>query len=333
MNLSLLARRNLAHYWRTNIAVVLGVAAAVAVLSGALMVGDSVRGSLRDLVAQRLGRTDYIVSTMLFFREALAKDIPFSAPLIAIEGVAVHDADKRASSAQVYGIDDRFWKFHGVTADANAGSDARISSALASEIGAKAGDTILVRVEKPTAIAKESMHGRKDDATRVIRFQVGAILDAAHLGEFSLRPTQGSVRAIFVPLRRLQRDLQQAGKVNALLTAGGSPLAALREHATFADLGIKLRALPESNSLSVESDSAAISDSSLHTETINEARVAMRLVNSDGDVIWTTSQESKGGKYKGASADVADNCVKQLLRDVAKTEGGTSTPISAASAR
>ena len=135
MNLSLLARRNLAHYWRTNIAVVLGVAAAVAVLSGALMVGDSVRGSLRDLVAQRLGRTDYVISTMLFFREALAKDIPSSTPLIAIEGVAVHDADKRASSAQVYGVDDRFWKFHGVTAEVNAGSDAGISSALASEIG------------------------------------------------------------------------------------------------------------------------------------------------------------------------------------------------------
>jgi len=75
MDLSLLARRNLSHYWRTNIAVVLGVAAAVAVLSGALLVGDSVRGSLRDLVAQRLGRTDYIVSTMLFFREALAKPV------------------------------------------------------------------------------------------------------------------------------------------------------------------------------------------------------------------------------------------------------------------
>ena len=36
----------------------LGVATAVAVLAGALLVGDSVRGSLRDLVLQRLGSTD-----------------------------------------------------------------------------------------------------------------------------------------------------------------------------------------------------------------------------------------------------------------------------------
>jgi curli biogenesis system outer membrane secretion channel CsgG len=73
------------------------------------------------------------------------------------------------------------------------------------------------------------------------------------------------------------------------------------------------------------------SDSSVHTETINEARVAVRLVNSDGDVIWTSTQESKGAKYKGASADVADKCVSQLLRDVEKLEGA-STPTTAAPA-
>ena len=60
------------------------------------------------------------------------------------------------------------------------------------------------------------------------------------------------------------------------------------------------------------------SDSSLNTETIDDARVAIRLVNSDGDVIWTTAQESKGAKYKGATADQADKCVKKLIRDLDK---------------
>ena len=36
-----LLTRSLRHYWRTNLAVVLGVATAVAVLAGALLVGDS----------------------------------------------------------------------------------------------------------------------------------------------------------------------------------------------------------------------------------------------------------------------------------------------------
>jgi hypothetical protein len=64
----------------------------------------------------------------------------------------------------------------------------------------------------------------------------------------------------------------------------------------------------------------AADDSTASTETINDARVAVRLVAADGDVIWTCTQESKGAKYKGASADVADKVVKQLLRDLDKLQ-------------
>jgi curli biogenesis system outer membrane secretion channel CsgG len=74
--------------------------------------------------------------------------------------------------------------------------------------------------------------------------------------------------------------------------------------------------------------SLGINDSSLNTETVDQARIAVRLVNSDGDVIWTTTQESKGAKYKGAGADVADLCVKQLLRDIAKLDANAPPPQS-----
>lgn len=69
---------------------------------------------------------------------------------------------------------------------------------------------------------------------------------------------------------------------------------------------------------------SAISDSSTSTETTEKARISLRLINPDGDVIWTTTQESKGAKYKGASADASDMCVKQLVRDVAKLEAATT---------
>lgn len=63
---------------------------------------------------------------------------------------------------------------------------------------------------------------------------------------------------------------------------------------------------------------AGISDSSASTETVTTAHLTVRLVSSDGDVIWSTEKESEGGKYKGASADVADEVVKQLMRDIDK---------------
>jgi hypothetical protein len=47
----------------------------------------------------------------------------------------------------------------------------------------------------------------------------------------------------------------------------------------------------------------------------HEAVAAVRLVNKDGDVIWSTTQESLGAKFKGSSADVAEKITKQLLAD------------------
>lgn len=50
-------------------------------------------------------------------------------------------------------------------------------------------------------------------------------------------------------------------------------------------------------------------------ERKHEASAAVRLVNKDGDVIWSTTQESQGGKFRGASAEVADKITRQMLAD------------------
>ena len=57
------------------------------------------------------------------------------------------------------------------------------------------------------------------------------------------------------------------------------------------------------------------SESSHIEERKHEAMAAVRLVDKNGDVIWSTTQESTGGKFRGASADVADRITRQLLVD------------------
>ena len=53
-------------------------------------------------------------------------------------------------------------------------------------------------------------------------------------------------------------------------------------------------------------------------ERRHEAIATVRLVNKDGDVVWSTTQESTGAKFRGASADVADKIMKQLVSDYEK---------------
>ncbi len=53
----------------------------------------------------------------------------------------------------------------------------------------------------------------------------------------------------------------------------------------------------------------------------HEALATVRLVNLDGDVIWSTTQESQGAKFRGASADVAAKITRQLLQDYRRATG------------
>ncbi|MGH9673720.1 MAG: hypothetical protein ACRD44_11115, partial [Bryobacteraceae bacterium] len=50
-------------------------------------------------------------------------------------------------------------------------------------------------------------------------------------------------------------------------------------------------------------------------ERKHEATAAVRIVNKEGDVIWSTTQESMGAKFRGAGSDTADKITKQLMAD------------------
>ncbi|MGH9722751.1 MAG: hypothetical protein ACRD8O_21290 [Bryobacteraceae bacterium] len=58
------------------------------------------------------------------------------------------------------------------------------------------------------------------------------------------------------------------------------------------------------------------SESSRIEDRRHEALATIRLVTKDGDVIWSTTQESRGAKFRGSSADVADKITRRLVDDV-----------------
>jgi hypothetical protein len=93
-----LNRRSLAYHWRTNLAVVLGAAVATAALTGALIVGDSMRASLAEIALGRLGRVDHALIAPRFFQTDLAQRVSDDAaysqtyspavPVILMQGAA-----------------------------------------------------------------------------------------------------------------------------------------------------------------------------------------------------------------------------------------------------
>ena len=280
MTPSRLVLRALVYYWRTNAAVALGVATAVAVLAGALVVGDSVRGSLRDLVLQRLGTVDQVVVSSGFFRESLGEALgshpDFEAafeglsPMIMAQALVTEQASgRRVGRVFAYGVDDRFWRLHGVSGFAGPDErDAFVSPVLARELGAEVGQAILVRVQRPSDVGLESLFADKDALGRTLRLTVRAVVPPEALGEFSLQPQQGEVRAVFLPLSRLREELDIEGRVNTLLasarpgvTDASSVLERLvRSEVALEDQGLHVRRLPARDALSVEADGGVLSD-------------------------------------------------------------------------
>ena len=122
---------------------------------------------------------------------------------------------------------------------------------------------MILRVENSSAIPTESLHGRKEDVGRSLRLTVRQVLAREDLGEFSLSPRQGSIRAIFVPLARMQSLLEQRQRANAILIRELDAAAVerrLRESALADDFGLRVRALDALDVIAVDSRSTMLSD-------------------------------------------------------------------------
>jgi len=67
-------------------------------------------------------------------------------------------------------------------------------------------------------------------------------------------------------------------------------------------------------------------DSYHSRERKHEAYATVRLCNRDGDVLWSTTQESQGAKFRSASADVAAKIAHQITLDYDHARRAEATP-------
>lgn len=275
--------RSAAYHWRMNLAVALGVAVAGAALTGALLVGDSMRESLREVALGRLGRIDAALVAPRYFTEGLAARLAENnsasayfeqiSPVILQTGGATNaQSGAHAEDVHIIGIRSDFWKlgktqFKGV-ADLPARS-AVINQPLANELGIAAGGDLLIRLGKPGDVSTETLLGRRDETTAALRLPVHAVIPNTDLGAFSIRPQQTATRNVYVPLEALQRTLDKAGRVNAVLISateeGNSRLKeddwlwrSLQGAVILDDIGISLLTNEEHGYVAVEADTILI---------------------------------------------------------------------------
>ena len=309
-----LIRRSLRFHARAHLGVVLGAAIGSAALIGALVVGDSVRGSLEQMAMARLGKIELALpSNDRFFRHRLADDLQAIlqqpvAPALQVSGMAVSsDGSARANRVQVLGVEDRFWQLAnrppGFTRTQSL-QGVVLSRSLAEQLRARPGDEILFRIEKPSSLSREAPIASQQDSSVALRVPVRAVASDEELGRFGLQANQVAPFNAFLPLDLLQQQLAKPGQANLLLVGRTVPrelsaletsnllskaAAALRSAWELADSELELRELPATSMLELRSGrvflerpvveairSVSTSPVPILTYFVNELRVGTR---------------------------------------------------------
>lgn len=241
--------RSAAFYWRTHLGVVLGTALAAMVLVGSLLVGDSVKATLKRQALDRVGQVESMLTAGdRYFRSDLAREVDAeTAPVLMLRSsTARADGSARINNAQVLGVDERFWKLAPQPAEAVTGEEVSLNQRAAAQLSVKAGDTIVLRVEKPGIFSRDAPLSGEEGEVVAIRATVRRIVSDAEFGRFGLAASQVPPFTVFVPLGYLQKRLDFPGKANVLLSRQNvnALTDAVRAKWVLSDASLQLRKLP-----------------------------------------------------------------------------------------
>lgn len=244
MKLGRLVRAGLWHHRRTHLGVLAGVAVATATLTGALVVGDSVRGTLARRASERIGAADLaLLGGDRVFRpelaDALADEGDRAAAVLMLPGVlSTADRSRRVHDVGVLGVDARFFELspahtaqRGDRGDAvtpPAPGQGLLSEELARRLDVDVGARLVLRVDQPSAIPRD-MALAPDDVTQAVRIEVAGVVGDEDLGSFALFAGHQAPANLFVDRDWLGDELELSsggGRANVLLVDVAGELAA-----------------------------------------------------------------------------------------------------------
>ena len=261
------------YYLRANLLVASGVAISTAVLTGALIIGDSVKFSLEQSAFNRLGSTTHLISTVdRYFRSELASELASKggievAPALILEGMSVADGGlERVNRVQIVGVDDRFQSIAKSSVYLQlSGNEVVISENLAQRLKLKVGDSFVARIKKASLIPLNAPFVSDAETSVSFRATVKAIANQYNMGFFNLKNSQTAPYNLFLSLSKLNELMKFGGKANYLLISATShtnqQISDLLDKCfTTEDAGLKIKEIPLTHEEEITSERVFIDD-------------------------------------------------------------------------
>ena len=208
MNFNFLTYKNIIYYKRYYKLIATAALITVGVISGSLVVGDSVRTTLIKRVAERLGDTETVIfSRNSFMEEKILESAELKGNVRGIlltNGFVSHDS--KLIPVFVWGVDDK-----SIPKDA-----ARTNTALFNEIGVKQPKTIVLRLPASGLVPSGSLFVTENYTTGM-RLDFDGIVDVKEGGNISLKNEQTIPLNIFVNRSELAEVMKIERKINLIL--------------------------------------------------------------------------------------------------------------------
>jgi len=276
--------KSLKYFKKQHIAVFFGTLISTAILTGALIIGDSVRFTLKDLVTKRLGNSTFaLITADRFVRAELADDISNelglkTASVLMLQGIAINSENQsRINTVQVLGIDERFWEISDKNMPELNANEAIISTNVAKKLNLNVDDEFLLRVQNAEIIPLNAPFVDAENPSIAIRLTIKAIADDNNLGRFSLQNIQTAPFNIFVSRNFLAEKLELPELSNLILTTDNDSIDevvlnnTLKKIWKLADAGLSVKKLDSTDIYQLSSERIFIDN--LFSEKITKIEI------------------------------------------------------------
>ena len=258
--------RSVAYHRRMHAGLLFGALLACAILTGALVMGDSVNQTLHGIAVARLGSIAHAMDRGgRFFSDtlsdSLAKQIGgtaapgcqpatgvrgrqagapvpqlHAASVLVLNGMAAtppggKGPQKQLNRVQVIGIQTDFWQFAAMPPANNPAlgrQEVFLGERAAAALGVHAGDDVSLRVARHGLMPQDApLSARDANGTVESLVTVKAVLSDRQLGRFSLAANQTAPYNVFVDRAWLQEQTDLAGLANLAVADEGPGLDAI----------------------------------------------------------------------------------------------------------
>jgi ABC-type antimicrobial peptide transport system permease subunit len=262
-----LVLRSLNYYKKPALFQFLIILLLAAVITGSLLVGSSVKESLKRSSAERLGNTGFLVSSgTRYFTADFPQRLNDSSGLTCVGMLDLQgycqslNSQKGAYNIQINAVNTDFFKFHGHDSITLEPGEVAVNKRLSDYLGIVAGDELIIRFTGISDIPRDAPFAPTEGLSKSIVVRVGRILDHTGIGNFSLSISQITPMNIFINLTDIEDIRDKALKLNRILIKydrkipEGDISIKLQNSLKFSDIGLNLTHIAKTDEYEISSD-------------------------------------------------------------------------------